>query len=268
MQIAPPPALPEVPRGVEPRRTPAWSPWMGLGSLLTVVVAAGVLGAIVYAVSGDPQDPPTAARIVAIFLGSLAMIGTAVGFAALTARPRPWQFGLQGTRFWPAVGWTALTFVVFAILSQIFLQAVGADTTDDIPDELGIDDGLAAAIAISFAVTVMAPLGEELFFRGYLYGSFRRWGVAPAALMVGVLFGALHFGGSDALYLAPLALFGVLLCLLREKTGSLYPTIGLHWLNNCMALSVSQSWDWQVPVVFAGSGTTILLVLLAVRRVP
>lgn len=251
---------------------------MALAGLLTVFLVAGMFGAIVFALSPDVEpsagsDPTdvtatesATAKIVSILLQDATMVAVAIGFAALAARPRARDFGLMGTRSWPAVGWAALAMVVFVAISQAFLNLVGADRTDDIPDQLGIDEGVAAAILIAFAVTVLAPLVEELFFRGYLYGAFRRWGVAVASLVVGVLFGLVHFGGSDPAYLVPLGIFGALLCLLRERTGSLYPPIALHWLNNCMALSYSQGWDWQVPVLLAGSAAILVATLASVRR--
>mgnify|MGYP000173810412 CR=1 FL=1 len=56
--------------------------------------------------------------------------------------------------------------------------------------------------------------------------------------LVGVLFGAVHAGGSDAAFLVPLAVLGVLFCLLYERTGSLYPPIVLHAINNSIAFTL------------------------------
>jgi membrane protease YdiL (CAAX protease family) len=239
---------------------------MAFLALLTSFLVAGAGGALVLGLSGQIDDPSAAVNLVAIVIQDAALVGVALGFAAMVARPRPSQFGLVGTPFWRALGLAVLTVIAFIVLSQLFLTAVGADTKDELPQDLGIDEGTAAAIGIAFAVTVLAPLVEEFFFRGYLYSSFRAWGVPAATLIVGVLFGAVHAGGSDVAFLLPLGLLGGLLCLLRERTGSLYPCIGVHWFNNCMALSASAGWGWQVPVLFAASGLVIVLVLLAVRR--
>ena len=73
-------------------------------------------------------------------------------------------------------------------------------------------------------ITVFAPLGEELFFRGFFFGSLRNWrGPWLAAVLTGLVFGAIHAGSSPVGYLVPLAIFGIGLCLLYEWTGSLYP---------------------------------------------
>lgn len=70
-----------------------------------------------------------------------------------------------------------------------------------------------------------APLVEEVFFRGVLYGALRRymsWGAA--ALVSGLLFGAMH----GAHFALPLAVLGILLGVVRERSGNLLVPILVH----------------------------------------
>lgn len=264
-----PPALPEVPQGVTPAPAqPRWHPGMALASVVGAFVVAGMFGAIVLVASGDSDDPPAWANVVATLIQDAVLIGTAVGFAALVARPAAWQFGLRAVRsFWPAVGWTLLAYVAFIAFSAAFLSAVGADQQDDLPQDLGADEGTGAMLGIAFLVTVMAPLAEEFFFRGYLYRALKTWrGMWPAAIGVGVLFGLVHAGGSDAAFLLPLAVLGLIFCLLYERTGSLYPCIVLHTVNNSVAFGVAMDWGWEIPVTLAAALAVNSLVLLAVRN--
>ena len=79
----------------------------------------------------------------------------------------------------------------------------------------------------------MAPIAEELFFRGFVFTAFRRTlGMPVAAVLTGAIFGAIHLGGTDIEFIVPLAVFGALLCLLYVWTDSLLPCIVLHALNN------------------------------------
>jgi membrane protease YdiL (CAAX protease family) len=91
-------------------------------------------------------------------------------------------------------------------------------------------------------VIVVAPISEEVFFRGFFYGALRnRLGVVWATVISAALFGAIHITSSDTLPLIPvLALLGAILCLLYEKTGSLYPCIALHAVNNAIAYAVPE----------------------------
>jgi uncharacterized protein len=97
---------------------------------------------------------------------------------------------------------------------------------------------------------VVAPVAEEFFFRGFFYKALRsRLAVLPAAVIDGAVFGLLHFEGADALLLIPpLAVLGVIFCLVYERTGSLYPVIALHALNNSVAYGV-QAEAWAVSAV-------------------
>jgi membrane protease YdiL (CAAX protease family) len=70
-----------------------------------------------------------------------------------------------------------------------------------------------------------------------------------------------HVFGSPIAFIVPLALLGMGLCLLREYTGSLYPGIVLHCINNAMAMSSSQHWSWQIPLVLVGSLAAIALII-------
>lgn len=81
---------------------------------------------------------------------------------------------------------------------------------------------------------LIVPILEELFFRGYLLGALRRYGTARAAIVVSLCFAWVH-GSSIVAY----ALFGLLLCLLTIKTGSLLAPILTHACYNLTLLVLS-----------------------------
>lgn len=84
------------------------------------------------------------------------------------------------------------------------------------------------------AAAVIAPIAEETFFRGFLYGGLRgRIGVPLAMIVSTLFFTALHF--SIDLFI-PIFILGLFLAWLYEKTGSLYPGILLHASNNAISL--------------------------------
>lgn len=88
--------------------------------------------------------------------------------------------------------------------------------------------------ALVLAVVVMAPLAEEALFRGLLYGGLRsRIGPVLAALVSAAVFGAAHMNGS--LFL-PLAVAGLLLALVYERSRSLWPSTVAHATLNGLAV--------------------------------
>jgi membrane protease YdiL (CAAX protease family) len=116
---------------------------------------------------------------------------------------------------------------------------------------------------------VVAPIGEEFLFRGFIFTSLRNWkGTWPAAIITGVLFGGVHYGSAPALDLVPLMGLGFGLCLLYRITGSLYPCIMAHSLNNSIAFGSLEGWAfWQVVVLVAASLVLIGALALAGKRV-
>ena len=96
---------------------------------------------------------------------------------------------------------------------------------------------------------MIAPIAEEFFFRGFVFGALRRMdvviagrniGVWIAAIITGILFGLAHTGSASPQYLVPLGFLGFMLCIVRWRTGSLYPCMALHSINNSLALGVNQ----------------------------
>jgi membrane protease YdiL (CAAX protease family) len=273
----PPPSFdvaPELPEGVErpPRpESPRWKPWMAWVALVAAFGGA-LMGALIIGVIGSVAgssfaDPSPAVSISATIVQDLSFIGAALLFASISARPLPEQFGLRPTAFWPAVGWMAVAFAAFYVFTLIWVAILGVSPDDTkLPDELGVKDSTYALLAVAFLVAVVAPMAEEFFFRGFFYGALRNWrGPWPAAVLTGLVFGAIHLGSAEAAFLLPLGFFGFSLCLLRERTGSLYPGIALHCMNNSLAFGVSQHWGWEIPVLCMCALGLIALVALTVR---
>jgi membrane protease YdiL (CAAX protease family) len=264
----PPPEHPELPEGV-PEPPPRWAPWTAPVSLIAgfAVAVFGylVIGTIAGAAGANVNDLPPGVEIGATVVQDLALIGSALLFARMAARPRARQFGLRPTRFWPATGWLLAAWFGFFVFTVVWVAALGIKERDDLPKQLGVDESTLALIAVALLVTVVAPIAEEFFFRGYFFTALRNWkGVWPAAILTGLVFGGIHAGSAPVGYLVPLAAFGIALCLLYWRTGSLYPCIVLHSLNNSLALGVSQGWSWQVPAVMLAANGVIALIMLAV----
>ena len=231
------------------------------------LLGALVIGAIGAAAGSSFADPSPAVSISATIVQDLSFVGAALLFASIVSRPLPEQFGLRPTRLWPALGWMAAAFAAFYAFTLVWVAILGANPDDTkLPDELGVKDSTFALLAVAFLVAVVAPMAEEFFFRGFFFGALRNWkGPLPAAILTGLVFGAIHVGSAEAPFLLPLAFFGFSLCLLRERTGSLYPGIALHCFNNSLAFGVSQHWGWEILVLLVCALGIISLVMLAVR---
>jgi uncharacterized protein len=236
----PPPERPELPDGAGPR-WPAW--YAGIGFLVALIATLVVVGIVAAATGASTDDEDPTFTIVATFLQALIFIGTAVLFASFTGKPRPEDFGLRRVPFWPAVGWAALGIASFYLLVALYTVIVQPDAEQTVAQDLGAEQGTFGMIAAGFMVICIAPIAEEFFFRGFFYRALRsRFSILGAAALDGVLFGVIHydFSGADALLiLPPLAVLGFIFCLVYERTGSIYPTIALHALNNAIAFGAT-----------------------------
>jgi membrane protease YdiL (CAAX protease family) len=131
-----------------------------------------------------------------------------------------------------AAGWMAAAVGAY-LLFAIFYTAVFGE-----PEQKDIAEGFGSLPIQILLIAIAAPISEELFFRGMLFGGLReRLPLLSAALVSGLVFGALH-AISGLSTVPPLIAFGFIMALLYEKTGSIVPGILLHMANNSLALAV------------------------------
>jgi uncharacterized protein len=236
--VSHPPQPPEPPEQDRPR----WPWWYGPLAFLAGAITGFISAGIVLVALGvdDPSESPWAI-VAGTFLLDGALVGAALLFASFVRRPRAWHFGLRPTSFWPAVGWAALGMFSFYVFATAYSYALHPDIEQSVAEDLGAGDSSLGLIAAGFMIICIAPFAEELFFRGFFYGALRtKFSVAVAATIDGLLFGLIHFeGGQDGLLIVPpLAVLGAMFCLVYERTGSLYPVIALHSINNSIAYAV------------------------------
>ncbi|MFT6863042.1 MAG: membrane protease YdiL (CAAX protease family) [Akkermansiaceae bacterium] len=153
-------------------------------------------------------------------------------------------FGLRWEK-WQSIFWIMPAFVFGMMVLGALLVASGwqdwvTDTYGSKPQEAVTllretkDVGLLVAIAVS--AVIVAPIVEEVMFRGYLYPVVKRYSDRWfAALFTGVLFGVIHY---NFMSLPMLAFMGVVLVVLYEVTGSLWVTIGCHAAFNGTSIGV------------------------------
>jgi membrane protease YdiL (CAAX protease family) len=134
--------------------------------------------------------------------------------------------------------YVALYIGVVGILAQVFTslnleqqQDLGF-STDAVGNEL---------VLVFLALVVLPPLVEELIVRGFLFSGLRKGlDFLPAAIISSGLFGLAHLAGGEGgstIWIAAIDTFilGMVLAYLRERSGSLWPSIGLHASKNMIA---------------------------------
>jgi len=142
-----------------------------------------------------------------------------MAFPALGLRSANWKYPVFG-----ALG----TLFLSVAVSQIGIEPQGMKQVIDVvrePHEL---------ILSLLLLSVLAPVVEELVFRGLLYGWIAgRWGGTPALIVSSLAFAAAHWEPAHIILVLPL---GFLFGWLRRRTDSLLPSLFSHIVNNGFAL--------------------------------
>jgi CAAX protease family protein len=228
----------------------AWPPWTAPAALVSGIVVAAVgslivdIPAVVFGVKISTAHVPGGVEIADTAVQDCGFVLVALFFAHLGGRRvEAWQFGLRPTPLWRAVRLIAITLVGFLIFSVLWGVALHSGK-EKLLEQLGAEQSTALLLLSAGLTCVVAPICEEFLFRGYIFTALRNWrGMWPAAVITGFLFGAVHIGSAPAVDLIPLAALGFGLCLLYRYTGSLYPCIVVHSLNNSIAFGGLENWS-------------------------
>lgn len=150
-------------------------------------------------------------------------------------RPRRDYFGLRRPRsWWRAVGLAVLVLIGVFILAGILSPLLHPAQEQGLVPKHWEPRHAAAFVANFVVVALLAPIVEELTFRGLGYTLLdERFGRRLAILLVGLCFGLAH-GLVEALPI--LAAFGAGLAFLRSRTWSVYPGILVHASFNGIVL--------------------------------
>ena len=250
-----PPALP--PAAVAaPSRPPGIGGALGLILLyFALQVAVGFTVALLLGFGYRLLHGATAADLTALMtrpdVSSVVVIVTLLGAALATL----WTARARWPRLWPQAAppgfgfaMPAAAYCIAAVALGLVVPLIGGKLTEllahghAVPQDvkqLGGGAGTGFRVALTLAVASIGPLVEELLFRGVLLSALlRRLRTAWAVLASAVLFALVHLPDLRWLWYAlpNLALLGVVLAWLRLRSGSLWPAVIAHAINNLLAM--------------------------------
>lgn len=201
---------------------------------LVVIVAKWILPSDVLMRSTTYSVISCIAAVLSLFI--IAWLPALI-FRKKIKKPTRELMGFKGLPTWTDIGLGVVgyiaTIIIAAILTTIFRNFpwFNANEVQDVGYSIymqGWERGLAF-----ISLVIVAPITEELIFRGWLYGKLRsRIHRVLAILIVSLLFAVIHFQWNVGITVFCLS---VVNCIMREVTGTTYAGILTHMLNNGIA---------------------------------
>ena len=187
--------------------------------------------------AGEPPDDDLVYQYD-FAVGSLAAYALlfSLVLALTVGLPRREVLALRRPPSWGrALGLALVAIVAIFVGAGIALSLSGAGDEQNLTPE-GWDASRAGAYALSFlAVVIVAPVTEELLYRGVGLSLLRaRVGTAAAVVVTAVLFG---LGHGLVLSLAAFVWFGVVIAVVRLRTDSIYPAFVVHGVFNLIGMT-------------------------------
>jgi uncharacterized protein len=227
-----------------PETHPHWPsvPWGWRDMLLAILVAGlALLGLSLLAAFADRTlhlqlRQNSDLIIILVTVQDVIVVGIAWLFSVVRYRVGWDRLGFRS--FSTAIGCSMSVGLLFASYAFRFLYVIIAKLLGVQLEQQQILSYLdlrgVGFLLTLVGVAVVAPIAEEIVFRGFLYGGLRqRIGVIGAMLVSASFFTALHM--SLDLFI-PIFVLGIFLAWLYEYTGSLYPGILLHAANNAISV--------------------------------
>jgi membrane protease YdiL (CAAX protease family) len=231
-----------------------WNPWLGVAFVLAVFYGAQLAGGLlvwIYPLSRRWTGAQASAwlntvpaQFIFILLAEVLTVGAIYWFLR-RRRLGLSAIGLKKPR-WSDAGYALAAVVPYYVL---YVLTVGVASSLDKglnvnqQQQIGFDhvQGGAALVMTFISLVILPPLAEEIMVRGFLYSSLKKaMRMRYAVILTSALFAAAHLpegGATGPLYIAALDTFvlSLVLIYLREKTGSLWASIGLHAIKNGVA---------------------------------
>ena len=200
--------------------------WIGI--LLLILIDLGLLALSQLGQRGDIAQSWALILVQLVYLLPVVII--------FAWRRIPWSALGFGKFDWGTLGIGCGLLVVsygFIFIHNLILMVLGYDTQGD--EIIKLFELLENPVWFFLVGAVLAPLVEEIFFRGFLFQGFRaRYGWVTSMLLSSAIFGIAHL---DPASLIPTFILGNLLAYLYHRTNSVWPGVIVHVLVNTFGLA-------------------------------
>lgn len=238
-----------------------WSPWVAVVYAVIVYFAAQIIAGLIIIIYPHLHhwDKLTSRRwldnsVLAQFWYVLLAEALTIGAIAWFVKKRGSSLRAIGWRriVRSDIGFGLLAFAAYFVIGRVLLAVAVSAVSINVnqPQDIGFQAAAGfGGLALTFvSLVLLPPLVEETVFRGFVFGGLRnKLPLLWAAVGTSLLFASAHlqFGsGKPLLWVAAIDTFtlSMVLCYVREKTGSLWAGIFVHALKNGLAFASLFLW--------------------------
>lgn len=230
-----------------------WNPLEAISITVGIYFLSQIVGALIIVKSAnvlgwDNQINSTLGQFAVVVLVEIISVGLVYFFIKKIRRTSLKAIGVvmpRGRDIVYALAGLGVYFLSYIPL-MLAIKAVFPGLDMDHKQELGFNFGAAGPelLIIFVSLVILPPLAEEFLVRGFLYTGIRtKLKPILAGIITSLIFAMAHLqwgSGKPLLWLAAIDTFvlSMVLVYLRQKTGSLWPGIGLHFIKNGIAFVV------------------------------
>ncbi|HET9908205.1 MAG TPA: type II CAAX endopeptidase family protein [Anaerolineales bacterium] len=216
-------------------------PWSVLETWIGIILLALInVGLLFIAMRGSGTDLVQSAALIFIQLAFLLPL-----VLIFVWRHIPVRYLGFGKFDWNTLGIGCGLLIgsyFFIIIHNLILMALGVDTQGEAI--FRFFESLESPLWFFFVGAVLAPIVEEIFFRGFVFQGFRqRYGWVSAMVLSSVVFAAAHL---DLVAFFPTLILGCLLAYMFQRSNSVWPGAILHFLVNAFGLCTAYA-ATQIP---------------------
>lgn len=212
-----------------------------VAAAIYLIIQLGGVGVILVAfgseslLAGAPGPTLLLILIAGVSAGLAAIVAGVIRVRSAAA------IGLvRPTARWLLIG--AACGMLGYLINRLVILGYVSITGDQSNPQQGMADTAMGGSLAQFSLLLLfgaalTPIGEEMLFRGIGFGWLRRWGFVLAALVSSVIFGLAH--GINVVLPAAVAL-GLIHAWLYEKSGSIWPAVMSHAVNNAIVFILAR----------------------------
>ncbi len=221
-------------RLAQPRPIKFWASlgWLAAATLATVAFVLALVASYTLIFRSPPSEARLAEDMMTcIYVVSVTVLIKAVWRAGWSVR----DYFALATPEWPALLLAVAAGVVFLLIDNVvgILDPAPPGASDYLDYTRAVEQGFVPLLWLNSIF--IAPAGEEMIFRGFLYRGWSQTPLGPfgAIVLTAALFGLAHLQ-YDVFGMISIAISGLIMGWLRWRSGSIVPPMVAHAVNNAL----------------------------------